>query len=378
MRPGIYDGISNADYHGGPGISKTGLDILHRSPAHLKAARDFQGEKKETKAMFTGKALHALVLEPAAFVREYTLGMRQSDFPDAITSRDQLVAMVEKLNQGRLPKLSAGGTKAEQIERILESQTEVDPDTYTREALEAMKGADLKMVIGKLNAKREGVLSTSGTIAELATLLRQNGQTLTLWSELQEEWLRNNGDRTVIDAEEWDRLHAMRDAIMAHPAARALLRRPGKAEQSIYWRDPETGTLCRCRPDYLTDDDFCVDLKSTEDASQEGFSKSIANYRYHVQDPYYSDGIMQATGRRVRGFFFIAVEKAFPHAVQVFQIDEESRELGRAEYVRDMQVYAECERTGVWPAYSERIEPIAVPAYYYKSSVNRLSAQEAA
>jgi exodeoxyribonuclease VIII len=374
MQPGIYDGISNDAYHGGAGISKTGLDILHKSPAHLKAARDYAGEKRETKAMFKGKALHALVLEPAAFVREYTLGMRQSDYPDAITSRDQLVSLVDRLNQSRLPKLPTSGTKAEQIDRILESQTDMDADAYTREELDGMKGADLKTVFAALNAKREGLLSSSGTVHELANLLRQNGQKITLWSDLQTEWLANNGERTVLDAATWDQLHAMRDSVMSHPAARALLNRPGHAEQSIYWTDPETGTLCRCRPDYLTDDDFCVDLKSTEDASIEGFSKSIANYRYHVQDPFYTDGILHATGRRVRGFFFIAVEKTAPYAVQVFKVDDESRELGRAEYMRDLQLYAECERTGNWPAYSERIEPIAVPAYYYKSSVNRLAA----
>jgi exodeoxyribonuclease VIII len=374
MQPGIYDGISNDAYHGGAGISKSGLDILHKSPAHLKAARDYVGEKRETKAMFKGKALHALVLEPAAFVREYTLGMRQSDYPEAIASRDQLVSLVEKLNQSRLPKLSTSGTKAEQIDRILESQTDMDADAYTREELDEMKGAGLKTVFAALNAKREGLLSSSGTIHELASLLRQNGQKITLWSDLQTEWLANNGERTVLDAATWDQLHAMRDSVMSHPAARALLNRPGHAEQSIYWTDPETGTLCRCRPDYLTDDDFCVDLKSTEDASIEGFSKSIANYRYHVQDPFYTDGILHGTGRRVRGFFFIAVEKTAPYAVQVFKVDDESRELGRAEYMRDLQLYAECERTGNWPAYSERIEPIAVPAYYYKSSVNRLAA----
>lgn len=375
MRPGIYGDISNDAYHSGPEISKTGLDILHKSPAHLKAARDWAGEKRETKAMFKGKALHALVLEPAIFVQEFTLGMRQSDFPDAITSRDQLVALVEKLNETRLPKVSTGGSKAEQIERIEAAIAEKPVmEDLTRGKLDAMKGAELKTVFAEINAKRDGLLSTSGTTHELAALLRTNGKNVTLYSDLQAQWLENNSERTVIDSVTWDQLHAMRDSVMAHPAARKLLQRQGKAEQSIYWNDPVTGVSCRCRPDYLTDDDFAIDLKTTEDASQEGFSKSIANYRYHVQDPFYSDGILHATGRRVRGFFFIAVEKSAPYAVQVFQVDEESRELGRMEYMRDLESYAECEETGVWPAYSDRIEPIAVPAYYYKSSVNRLAA----
>ena len=67
--PGVYAGISNADYHAGPGISKSGLDILAKSPAHywdryLSPSRQRQAE---TAAMAFGTAFHTAVLEPHEF-----------------------------------------------------------------------------------------------------------------------------------------------------------------------------------------------------------------------------------------------------------------------------------------------------------------------
>src|SRR5438094_594980 len=108
MNPGIYDNISNADYHGGPGISNSGLALVRRSPLHYRASKLAANDnqpKESTPAQAIGTAFHALMLEPELFVRDYTLGLRQSDYPEAIDSSDQLRAMVAKLNEGRLPKL---------------------------------------------------------------------------------------------------------------------------------------------------------------------------------------------------------------------------------------------------------------------------------
>ena len=70
IEPGyLYDGLPDNLYHKGPGISKSGLDLINRSPGH------FQFNKKnpppETEAMHIGKAAHALVLEPDEFEKKY-------------------------------------------------------------------------------------------------------------------------------------------------------------------------------------------------------------------------------------------------------------------------------------------------------------------
>jgi exodeoxyribonuclease VIII len=364
MKPGVYDNIPNDEYHGGPGISKSGLDLIHRSPMHYHAVVTAANDNRQpTPAQAIGTAAHALILEPAEFTKQYCLGLRRQDVPAAIDDREELVAMVAKLNEGRLPKLSTSGSKAELVERIREAKPEHQELDVTQ--LDAMKGADLKAILDGLNQARHGLLPTSGSRHDLAAILRANGVEVTLWSDVQAEWLANNGTRSVLTQEQWDMLHGMREAVMAHPAASALLSKlPGKAELSVYWSDAVTGSLCRCRPDYWREDDLLVDLKTTEDASPEGFSKSIANYRYDVQAAYYLDGVNQATGRKPRQFVFIAVEKKPPYAVGVYTLDAETLMLGRAQYQADLRTYAECVANDNWPGYGDKIQKISMPGWH--------------
>lgn len=385
MNPGVYAGIPNAEYHGGPGISKSGLDLIHRSPMHYHAVVTAANDNHEpTAAQAIGTAAHMLILEPGEFVKHYCLGLRPQDVPHAIDDRDQLVAMVQKLNQGRQAKLPATGSKAEVIERILANQPQ---ETWTPDKLEAMKAADLKEVINQLNVSRHGLLSTSGSRHDLAELLRANGVEVTLWSDVQSEWLQNNQGRIVMTQDQWDQLHAMRDAVWSHPAASGVLHRGNNV---------------------------VVDLKTTDDASLEGFSKSIANWRYDVQHPYYLDGLREAirqSGGQIpeqavigaaelsaywidqetgvlcrcrpdfwRGepkhFIFIAVEKKPPYAVGVYKLDEESVELGRAVYRSDLRRYAECKANDNWPGYGEKIQTISVPGWHANKNARLLDAQQ--
>lgn len=375
MQPGVYDNLSNADYHGGPGISKSGLDLIARSPMHFKAKRDSANDNVPTPAQAIGTAFHAITLEPQVFTSEYTLALRRSDVPDAIDERETLVAMVQEINKGRLAKLPTSGSKSEQLARILSAYDEcdaakIDVVRYGLGDLEHKSSAELKAELARLNESRPGLLPTAGNRHELAQLLRDHGRPVTLWSDTMEEWQRNNGHRQVLAGDAWEQVHAMRNSVMDHPAASRLLSAPGRAELSVYWRDPVTGVLCRCRPDFWRDDGIVVDLKSTEDASPEGFAKSIANWRYDVQAPYYVDGInlmREQAGRsdiaKAKAFVFIAVEKKAPYAVGVYLLDAESIEHGRVKYRACLDTFAACDTSGVFPGYGDKIQTISLPGW---------------
>jgi exodeoxyribonuclease VIII len=408
---------------------------------HYRAAKTAANDNEPTAAQAIGTAFHALLLEPETFAQQYCQTLQRSEFPDAIDDREQiagmvaelneqreaafpdairdkeqLVAMITKLNESRLPKLPTSGSKADQIARLVAATADFEPEfRLLAENLEPLKTADLKVLFDKLNEHRTGLLSTSGSMSDLAALLRANGAEFVLWSEICEDgekstgvpfigstsasrhdmaaWLRANGrpillwsdvlaswteknqGRTILTDEQFAQLMAMQAAVMDHPMARALLTsKPGVAEHSVYWNDPITGELCRCRPDFWREDDVIVDVKTTDDASPEGFAKSIANWRYDVQDPYYRDGIKLATGRTVKAFVFLAVEKKFPHAVGCYVLDQESIELGRAQYRADLNRFHECRVSANWPGYGDKIQTITLPAWHANRNAHLLDA----
>ncbi|HKY46167.1 MAG TPA: PD-(D/E)XK nuclease-like domain-containing protein [Pyrinomonadaceae bacterium] len=394
MDAGIFRGITNDDYHSGPGDSKSGLDLVDKAPIYYRAATTAANDNRPppTAAQALGTAFHMIVLEPGEFIRQYTLGLRRSDVPEAIDDREVLVAMVQKLNEGRRAKIATSGSKAELIDRIVAENSD-----WTREALEPMKGAELKSIIDGWNLTRQGLLTTSGSRHDLADLLRANGVAVTLWSDVLAEWMANNGHRTVLSQEAWDQLHNMRDAVMAHPAASKLLSAPGEAELSAYWyedvTDPVTGEvigrmLCRCRPDYYRKDGLVADLKSCDDASEEAFARSIGTWRYHVQDPFYQDGLTKALQQSggfedfqpPRAFVFIACEKTacvvdgVAKGVAVYRLDEESREMGRHEYRANLRTLARCQNSGEWPGYSDGIRQIKLPAWKFARAAEKTAA----
>lgn len=71
MEAGIYDDLGNAEYHGADGISKSGLDLIARSPAHYKYAQDHPQES--TDSMDKGTLVHTLVLEPGQVDEQYAV-----------------------------------------------------------------------------------------------------------------------------------------------------------------------------------------------------------------------------------------------------------------------------------------------------------------
>lgn len=170
------------------------------------------------------------------------------------------------------------------------------------------------------------------------------------------------GGATLLSAADWDVLLGMDDAVRRHLAASRLLGRAGAAETSHLWVDSVTGIQCKCRPDWLTEDGWVVDLKTTEDASPSGFAKSAANFRYHVQAAWYLDGL-RACGLEPKGFIFIAVEKRPPYAVATYLAADDMIAAGQAEARRCLDRIAECRANDNWPGYGDTVQLLSLPKW---------------
>lgn len=173
------------------------------------------------------------------------------------------------------------------------------------------------------------------------------------------------------DRDDWNTVLKMRDSTLAHPVASFLLDKDaGRPELSVYWIDERTRKLCRCRPDFWNEEaEILVDLKSTDDASYTSFAKSVANYRYHVQHPFYLDGV-RAAGRPAKAFIFIACEKSPPYGIGVYKLSPDDVHIGRTQYQHDLELYAYCHNNNEWPAYPPEISDLEMPAWGRRGHVS--------
>jgi exodeoxyribonuclease VIII len=168
----------------------------------------------------------------------------------------------------------------------------------------------------------------------------------------------------LISADDYKTVMNIMQSCRSHPMSKHLFS-DGIAEQSVFWEDAETGVLCKARPDWLLGgaNPAILDLKSTEDASPDGFMRSAYTYRYHVQAAWYLDGLEAATGQKPDVFMFLAVEKKYPHAVAFYYADDAMLSVGRAEYRKALRTYAECMKTNVWPGYEGKLRPLSLPRW---------------
>ncbi|KXV60254.1 hypothetical protein AD948_05755 [Acetobacter senegalensis] len=301
--PGIYN-LSAAEYHSGPGVSKSNLDLIHECPALLEWSRNAPTDDDARSAVNIGTAFHALILEPDVFNKEYVVDFAPPS--DAISTVEELKAAL----MARGIEFKASANKSALTKALLDS----DPDAPVTDAL-------------------------------------------------HDEWRKGVNGRIVLSAAEWKKLDLMRGSLLAHPVARWFVEADGKSEQNFYAYDDATGELIRARMDRtLANRPIIVDLKTTGDIGR--FEYSVQDYRYYVQDPFYSD-IYQKVNSQKPTFVFIVVSTTRDrcrYPVRVMKLPPEQAQLGRDEYREDLNKYAECKASGIWAG----IENISLPERFLK------------
>lgn len=177
-----------------------------------------------------------------------------------------------------------------------------------------------------------------------------------------EAWLSEYCNHILLDPEELATVEACAAAIAANPECQKYLTN-GKAEQSYYWQDPSSFQLCKCRPDYVTDNHILVDLKTTRDASAEEFERTCANFHYEMSAAFSSWGYELTTGVRPVAYVFVVVETTPPYKTACYLLDEESENIGHRLCLKALEKLDECIEFDEWPGLPETTQIVGLPAY---------------
>lgn len=171
----------------------------------------------------------------------------------------------------------------------------------------------------------------------------------------RDEWRTEHATATLVTAADHAVCRKMAGAIRKHPTAAKLFESDHVAEVTVRWRDEETGLECKMRTDlYIPELGVIVDLKSTRDASENGFIRDSSAFGYHRQDAFYREG-MRAIGLPIEHFVFVAAEKKGPCAVGTYNHCERDLRRGLDSIREDLNMLAEAIETDNWKAYADGI-----------------------
>lgn len=181
-------------------------------------------------------------------------------------------------------------------------------------------------------------------------------------------WREAHADRIVISSDQMALALSQRDALMANAVIADMLAGCA-AEATVTWVDRQTCLPCRARPDAMKREGRAVrvlDLKTTADASPDGFSRSVATYGYHRQRAHYTAGI-ESHGLKVEAFVFAVVSSTWPIVAMAYVLDEETEAQGEEEVAELLDLFKQCQTSGVWPTYGEGLHLIGLPKWAKRS-----------
>ena len=165
----------------------------------------------------------------------------------------------------------------------------------------------------------------------------------------------------AVTAQEMEQALAMAASVRSNSTVSSLLSN-GAAETSHWWDDVATGMRCKCRPDWLSaDGETIVDLKTCQDASAAGFAKAVAAFHYQLQAAHYLCGTL------AKRFIFVAVEKTYPFAVGVYELDQEALVHGSIARHNALLRLQDCRAINSYPGYTDDgIQTLQLPGWALK------------
>ena len=173
---------------------------------------------------------------------------------------------------------------------------------------------------------------------------------------------------TPLLTREYEQVKTMARTLRADPVLAALFDpEHGQAEISGFWIDAEFDVWRRFRLDWLNirpgQRPLVVDFKTTTSIDPRAISKTMHNFGYYMQQPYYLDGVAALDLAEDPAFLFVFQMKVAPWLVQIAYLKAEDVQMGRERNRAALERFRDCQKTGIWPGPSAEPLEIELPRY---------------
>lgn len=178
-----------------------------------------------------------------------------------------------------------------------------------------------------------------------------------------DSWTAGNAGKFILSTEDFALIEAMHAALMRDREIASLLFGEGDSEVTLRWTDDETGLRCKARADrWNRRRRIMADLKSTDDASERAFGRSVVRYGYDITHAHYCEGA-KVCDQPLDKYLLVAQEKTPPYLAAVYELDEPAEARGYEIRQRGMATMAECLASDTWPGYPRGVQPLSLPGW---------------
>lgn len=174
--------------------------------------------------------------------------------------------------------------------------------------------------------------------------------------------------KDVIRDELFEEIHILEDYIQEEPILKNILDN-GIPEKAMYCICKETGLIRKGKADFIMPADgdklSLLDVKSSRNIEPDKFEWSVYNYGYHTQGAYYTDLLSDATGKEIKDYMLLTIEKESPFECDLGFFDGPTLEAGRTGskngYMKFLSILAECYKAELFPRNKLEVKAYGIP-----------------
>lgn len=191
-----------------------------------------------------------------------------------------------------------------------------------------------------------------------------------MWDSLKAQAELEN--KELLDRSTFADIESLAQAVCDHRSASALLE-ASERELAAYCQDPDTNLIRKAKADIVTHTGIIADLKTTDDARPDPFTRTVRFFHYHMKAAWYLDVFNSIDADfSFDSFVWIAAEKIDPFGVACYAASESMLDLGRKTYKKALDSLSECLEKNSWPCYPSHVQPIEFSDFVYRSAENEV------